>query len=318
MDLTAIMQRYAPRVKGISIGITVLALILIARLLPLERTMQALDTWLNGLGGWGPVAFGMMYAVATVLFMPGSVLTIVAGALFGLWLGMLLASLAATTGAGLAFLIARYLARDQVARWARERPTFDAIDRAMGEGSWKIVALLRLSPVIPFNLQNYLYGLTPIGFWPYLLTSWLAMLPGTLMYVYLGHIAGMAVAGARGRTPAEWVALGVGFVATIAVTVYITRLAKQKLQEQTTIKECHQEASESGTPVPDASAAQGWPWGATLAALIALLAAGAAIYIHVYPETVTSLLDRVLGLVAAARSGASVWAVEESHWVSLA
>ena len=306
MDITATMQRYAPRIKWISIGTAVLALILIARLLPLERTMQALDAWLDGLGGWGPVAFGMMYAVATVLFMPGSVLTIAAGAIFGLWLGVLLTSLAATTGAGLAFLIARYLARDQVARWAREQPTFDAIDRAIGAGGWKIVALLRLSPVIPFNLQNYFYGLTPIRFWPYLLTSWLAMLPGTLMYVYLGHIAGIAVAGGRARTTAEWVALGVGFVATIAVTVYITRLAKQKLQEQPAIKERHQEASASGTPAPEAAAARGWPWGATFAALIALLAASAAIYVRVYPETVTSLLDGVLGPAAAACPGALV------------
>jgi uncharacterized membrane protein YdjX (TVP38/TMEM64 family) len=301
MDITTTLQRYAPRVKWISIGIIALALILIARLLPLERTMQALDAWLGGLGWWGPVAFGMMYVVATVLFMPGSVLTLAAGAIFGLWLGVLLASLAATTGAGLAFLIARYLARDRVSRWARERPTFDAIDRAIGEGGWKIVALLRLSPVIPFNLQNYLYGLTPIGFWPYLLTSWLAMLPGTLMYVYLGHIAGIAVTGTRDRTMAEWVALGVGFVATIAVTVYITRLAKQKLQEQTTFIERQQETSESDTPVSDVAAAQGWPWGATIAALLALLAAGAAIYVHVYPEMVTSLLNGVLGPAVAAR-----------------
>lgn len=115
---------------------------------------------------------------------------------------------------------------------AQSNRHFAAIDQAIAEGGWKIVALLRLSPAIPFNLQNYLYGLTPVAFWPYVLASWIAMLPGTFMYVYLGHLAGSAIAGDRQRSPLQWALLVVGLLATVAVTVYVTRLAKRKLNEQ--------------------------------------------------------------------------------------
>jgi uncharacterized membrane protein YdjX (TVP38/TMEM64 family) len=226
-----------PVLKWGALGTVVLALLLGLRVLPLERVMQALTGWITGLGWWGPLLYGVIYVGATVLLVPGSVITIAAGALFGLWLGTLLASLASTTGAALAFLLARSLAREQVAKLAQRCPKFQAIDQAIGEGGWKVVALLRLSPAIPFNLQNYLYGLTPIGFWSYVLASWLAMLPGTFLYVYIGHPSGVAVGGTHTYTPVEWGMLGVGLLATVAVTIYLTRLARQKLREQTAVAE---------------------------------------------------------------------------------
>ena len=116
----------------------------------------------------------------------------------------------------------------------RDRPKVAAVDQAIGAGGWKIVALLRLFPPIPSSLQNYLYGLTPIRFWPYLLTSWLAMLPGNVMYVYIGHAGGVAVSGTHPPILAEWIVAGAGLLTTGAVTVYITRLARQQLREHTT------------------------------------------------------------------------------------
>ncbi len=272
-------QRLASGVKWVSVLVTVAALLVIARLLPIQNWLdwlrQRIDT-----GVWGAILFGLIYVAATVLFVPGLILTIAAGAVFGLLTGTLIVSLASTTGAALAFLIARYLARDKVAEMARRNPKFDAIDKAIGEGGWKIVALLRLSPAVPFNLQNYLYGLTPIRFWPYVLTSWLAMAPGTLMYVYIGHVTGVAVGGERRRSPAEWVALGVGLAATIGVTVYVTYLARKQLQKQTHIADAAEPA-----PDPDAHepaedhtpAAEGWPGSATIALAVAILAVAAAI-----------------------------------------
>ena len=174
----------------------------------------------------------LLYVIATVLFVPGTLLTLAAGAMFGLVGGMITVSIGSTLGASLAFLIARYLARSQIAALADRNRSFGAIDRAIAAGGWKIVVLLRLSPAIPFNLQNYLYGLTSIRFWPYVLSSWLAMMPGTLLYVYLGHVTGAAVNADRERTAAEWVLLAIGLLATLVVTVYITRLARSKLQEQ--------------------------------------------------------------------------------------
>jgi len=209
----------------------------VLRTLPVGLLFGQLQAWIATLGVWGPLVFAAFYVLATVLLLPASLLTLAAGAMFGLGIGFLTVSLASTTGAACAFLIARYAARRKVERWARARPKFRAIDLAIDEAGWKIVALLRLSPAIPFNLQNYLYGLTSLRLGPYVLTSWIAMLPGTFLYVYLGHLAGIAAMKAgdtgRERTVWEWMFLGLGVVATIVVTVYLTRLARAKLHEIT-------------------------------------------------------------------------------------
>jgi uncharacterized membrane protein YdjX (TVP38/TMEM64 family) len=179
------VNRYAAIIKWVSLTLIVMSMLLIVRQLPIGTVIQALQDWIGGLGVWGSVVFGLLYVVAVVLLVPASALTLAAGALFGLVAGTVIVSLASTTGAALALLISRYLARDRIAKKVEQYPRFDAIDKALSEGGWKIVALLRLSPAIPFNLQNYLYGLTGIGFWTCVLTSWVAMLPGTFMYVYL-------------------------------------------------------------------------------------------------------------------------------------
>ncbi len=197
--LVAKANQYATLIKWCSIVLIVGALLWLVRSLPVDRAVTALNTWVQDLGFWGPLVFGLIYVVATVLLLPASALTLAAGAVFGLAEGLITVSLASTTGAALALLIARYLARDKIMELARRNPKFEAIDQAIGERGWKIVALLRLSPAVPFNIQNYFYGVTGIRFWTCVLTSWVAMLPGTLMYVYLGHIGGQgleAVAGA--------------------------------------------------------------------------------------------------------------------------
>ncbi len=234
-NLTATANRSATLIKWASVALVALSILLILRRLPLGPVVQALEEWVAALGVWGPVVFVVLYVVAVVFVFPASPLTLAAGALFGLAGGIAVASVGSTTGAALAFLVARYLARDRVAKWVECYPRFAAIDRAVGAGGWKIVAMLRLSPAVPFNLQNYLYGLTRIRFWPCVLTSWVAMLPGTFLYVYLGHVgwAGLeASAGAdRTRTLAEWAMMAVGLLATIAVTVYVTRLARRALKQ---------------------------------------------------------------------------------------
>jgi uncharacterized membrane protein YdjX (TVP38/TMEM64 family) len=196
--------------------------------------------WVEGLGVWGPVVFILGYAVATVAFIPGSLLTLAAGAIFGLARGTLYTLLGATLGAAAAFLVARYLARGMIERKIAERriagnARFAAIDRAVGSEGFKIVALLRLSPVFPFNLLNYALGLTRVRFVHYFLAS-IAMLPGTLLYVYYGTAAGSLAAVAGGakaeKGTAYWVTLGLGLAATVAVTTFITRLAGKALRQQ--------------------------------------------------------------------------------------
>jgi uncharacterized membrane protein YdjX (TVP38/TMEM64 family) len=221
-------RRRPPALKWVLLALAVAGVVVAGRLLPVAAWTKELEGWISSLGTAGYLAFYAIYVVAALLFVPGSALTIAAGFLFGLWRGTALVSAAATTAAGLGFLIARHAARGAVEARARKDPRFAAIDQAIGERGWKVVALLRLSPVVPFSIGNYFYGLTAIGFGPYLLTSWLAMLPGTVLYVYLGA-AGKAAAHGAGRTALENVYLGVGLAATVAVTVYLTKVARRAL-----------------------------------------------------------------------------------------
>jgi len=195
-------------------------------------------SWLNGaisaveeLGPWGPLVFGLAYIAATLLLVPGSALTLSAGTLFGVVSGTVIVSVVSTTAAALAFLVGRFLAREAIAARVAGNPSFSALDRALGRDGWKIVALARLSPLFPFTLLNYAFGLTQVRFTHYVLASWVAMLPGTMLYVYLGSLAR---AGARGaeKTPLEWTLYAVGLLATLAVTVFITRAARKAMREK--------------------------------------------------------------------------------------
>jgi len=192
--------------------------------------------WVNGLGVWGPVVFILGYAAAVVAFVPGSVLTLAAGAIFGLAQGTVYVFVAAVLGSAAAFLIARHIARGAVERRIARNPRFGAIDRAVAAEGRKIVFLLRLSPVFPFTLLNYVLGLTRVRFADYLVAS-LGMIPGTLLYVYYGKLAGDVATLAAGapapRGAAYWTVLALGLAATVAVTTVVTRAAGRALREAT-------------------------------------------------------------------------------------
>ncbi|MDE2877953.1 TVP38/TMEM64 family protein [Candidatus Palauibacter soopunensis] len=198
--------------------------------------LARLVTWLREttaeLGWLGPFFFGLFYALAVVLFVPGSALTIAGGVTFGLALGTLTVFVGANIGAALAFLIARYVLRDRVEKLLANRPALRAIDRAVETQGWRIVFLTRLSPVFPFSAQNYFYGLTGVTFTQYVAASLVGMFPGTLLYVYIGA-AGAEVAEASGGA-ANWgqtALLVAGLVATAAVVVLVTRVARRELQK---------------------------------------------------------------------------------------
>ena len=185
-------------------------------------------------GVWGPVYFGGAYTLATVLFFPASVLTLAAGYLYGPVKGTALVSLASTTGAAVAFGLSRTVLRPYVAKKLEDYPKFGAVDRAVSAEGGKVVLLLRLSPLFPFSLSNYMFGLTSIDFLPYIGASWLGMLPGTFAYVYLGK-AGKAAynAGTGGIPPEKLILYGIGVAATILVTKTISSAASRALQETT-------------------------------------------------------------------------------------
>lgn len=210
--------------------------------LPLAAWIEAFRSWVQTQGLLGHVVFAAVYALAAVALAPGSALTLAAGFAFGL-AGFPTVVIGATLGAGLSFLVGRHLARGWVARQVAGSPMFGAIDKAIESEGWKIVGLMRLSPLVPFNLQNYFFGVTKVGFWPYLVTTFFGILPGTLLFVWIGSLGaaglggntGMAQAGMTGSDGTvnlvKLVALGLGFIATAAVTIIVSRKASQKLRE---------------------------------------------------------------------------------------
>lgn len=281
-------------VRWVSVLLILAAVLTLIRSLPFDQAMAAMKGWIAGLGVWGPVVLALLYIVATVLFVPGTILTLAAGALFGLGVGTATVSVGSTLGASLAFLIARYGAREKVAQMAQGNRHFGAIDRAIDEGGWKIVGLLRLSPAIPFNLQNYLYGLTPVRFWPYAVTSWVAMLPGTFLYVYIGHVTGAAIGTDRQRSAAEWAMLAVGLLATVVLTVYVTRLANRKLKEQ--VDEAGDEQAASATPAEAAEPATGPSVRRTMMlAVVAVVMVVAAVYVRSNAAAIERSLASLFG-----------------------
>lgn len=234
------MTESTSRSGGVSPARIVLALLVVVALVvggrQLSGQLPRLTAAVESLGVWGPIVFIAAYAVACVAFVPASLLTLGAGALFGVVKGTIIVFIGATLGATLAFLIARYVARDWVSERVQRDPRFSAIDRAIAAQGRRVVFLLRLSPVIPFNVLNYALGLTQVRAADYVVAS-LGMIPGTLLYVYSGSVAGTVI-GAAGasapvRGPGFYAVLGLGLAATAAVTILVTRVARRALAEAT-------------------------------------------------------------------------------------
>ncbi|WP_236721508.1 TVP38/TMEM64 family protein [Trichormus sp. NMC-1] len=191
--------------------------------------------WIDSLGTIGAIAFIGIYIIATIAFLPAAILTLGAGVVFGVFWGSVYVFIGATIGAIAAFLIGRYIARNWVDKKIADNKQFAAIDKAVSKKGFKIVFLTRLSPLFPFNLLNYALGITGVSFKDYFLGS-VGMIPGTIMYVYIGSFAGnIAFIGTEAQPTnmtLTWVIKIVGFIATLAVTIYVTSVAKKALEEE--------------------------------------------------------------------------------------
>lgn len=204
--------------------------------IPGHDLAEGLREPLVGLGARGILLYIGIYVVATLLLLPGMPLTVAAGLIFGLWSGVAIIVVASTISIALSFLLARHLARRPVERLLHRRASFRAVDQALGRRGWRIVALVRISSVFPFGVQNYAYGLSSIGFWPCLLTSVAAMFPGTVVYVYLGHVARLGVEATTAGSAAHtgvWVLRGVGLCAALATIFYVTHISRKALSRET-------------------------------------------------------------------------------------
>jgi uncharacterized membrane protein YdjX (TVP38/TMEM64 family)/rhodanese-related sulfurtransferase len=191
-----------------------------------QFSAAALETWVNDFGAAGPVMFMFLYAIGTVLFLPGSVLTLGGGALFGPLWGTIYNLTGATLGATLAFVIARYLAADWAERHSGGR--LGQIKKGVEEEGWRFVAFVRLVPLFPFNALNYALGLTRLRLGHYIVASYLCMLPGAVAYTYLGYTGREAVAGGEGLIQKGLLAL-----ALLALAAFLPRIVRRLRQAST-------------------------------------------------------------------------------------
>jgi uncharacterized membrane protein YdjX (TVP38/TMEM64 family) len=188
------------------------------------------------LGPLGPVVLALVYIPAALCLVPGSWLSILGGFLFGWWRAAVAVSVGATLGACSSFIVGRYLARDGVERKLAENPRFQSLDRAVAEQGFQIVFLCRLSPLLPYALLNYGFGLTKLSLPRFTVATWVGMLPGTLVYTYLGAATGQLVenpTGVAATSPAGRALLLVGIIASILLMVVITRIATRALNRAT-------------------------------------------------------------------------------------
>jgi uncharacterized membrane protein YdjX (TVP38/TMEM64 family) len=229
------MSRYPAKEPGkgrdlwrpLALLVVLILIFVLARVLGLGNRVGELRHWIDSLGPWGPVVFVILYIAGVVLALPGSALTVAAGALFGSFWGILVVSLAATLGASLAFLIARYFAREAVARWLSHNDKFRRLDEMAEKHGTIIVALTRLVPIFPFNLLNYGFGLTKVPFRTYVFWSWLCMLPGTILYVVGADAFTKGLS--HGKIP--WGLVGVLAVVVIVLT-FLARHARRALSHR--------------------------------------------------------------------------------------
>ncbi|HEY5038955.1 MAG TPA: TVP38/TMEM64 family protein [bacterium] len=210
--------------RPIGLLVVVILVLILAKVFHLGDRISALQDWIKSLGAWGPAVFTLIYIVAVVAAFPASAMTLLAGALFGPVLGIIVTSVGATVGASLAFLIGRYFARKAVQQWIYKNKKFQELDEMTEKRGAIIVAITRLIPLFPFNVLNYGFGLTRIKFWEYVFWSWLCTLPGTIVFVV--GAAAFTKGLSEGKVP--WPLLGVLAVGILVLTL-VVKIAKKKL-----------------------------------------------------------------------------------------
>ncbi|MEO6053547.1 MAG: TVP38/TMEM64 family protein [Chthoniobacterales bacterium] len=190
--------------------------------------------WIKQSGWMGVGWFVVLYSLTCVFFLPGSFLTVGAGAVYGFWFGTLLVTISNTVGAIINFLTSRYLARSFVARKLKQSKKMQAFERGLDAQGWQIILLSRVSPIVPHSLVSYAAGLTRMSFWRFTMASWIGFIPISAAYSYAGAVLGKVArtrAGVSTHDPLLWFFYAIGAVATITVTVLLTRAANSALKE---------------------------------------------------------------------------------------
>lgn len=228
--------KYGSLLKLMIVASILAGMLLAILVFDISQGLLDIMSWIEAAGPKAPLVFFGLYVLAGIFMFPGMVLTLGAGVLFGVFKGSLIVYCSATASATAAFLVGRYLARDMVSRRTAGNRTFQVLDRAVAAEGWKIVLLTRLSPIFPYNVLNYAYGLTRVSLRDYVLASLFGMMPYSTAYVYLGSLAGnlaeVGTGGTESRSALEWGVYLVGLIATLAMAVVITRIAQKALRQR--------------------------------------------------------------------------------------
>lgn len=216
-------------------------IILSGRYFNLADNLHYILESIDALGSYGVAIFIGLYILGSVLFVPGSILTMSSGFIFGFWKGLLIGTLSCLLGVTAAFLVGRYFARSWISRRIEGHSKIEAIDEAIGKEGWRIVWLFRLSPLFPINILNYLFGITKVTLRQYMFASFLGMLPLVFLYVYIGSLASnIATLGTdsffESKGTWQWLFYVAGLLLTVAAVVYVTHLAKRTLKKNITSK----------------------------------------------------------------------------------
>jgi uncharacterized membrane protein YdjX (TVP38/TMEM64 family) len=294
-QMSALLRNRSGVVTVLSAAMLLVALLLLARAVPLDRLLPWLDVQVRALGLWGPALFVAVLLVAAVVLLPITPIVWAAGALFGPLGGMAVASTATTGAAAVSFLLGRCLGQASAAQGAGRYRRLAALYHAVGESGWKVVMVVRLSHALPFGVQSFFFGMTSIRFFPYLVATWLAMLPGALLHAYLGAQVARALEEAGGTAPptsaGEWALRGLLVVGVASAVLYIGRLVRTALLHSTAHDSREGEAPaelatrEGKAPAePMIPEPAGWPWGPTLMLLTSALVLGLALWGWLRPE----------------------------------
>ena len=211
-----------------------LILVLLAYYVELEQALTSLLQWVDSLGTLGAIAFVAIYIIATTICIPGSIMALAGGALFGKLMGTILVFVSGFLGACCAFGLGRYLLSDWVKKQLEKNSYLKAVNRLVVTEGWKIACLLHLSPIVPFNLLNYVLGTSEITYPNFLLATSVGILPGVILYVFLGSTIGDLTMVMMGKSDSanstiQWVISAIGILATVALTIYLAKIARQHI-----------------------------------------------------------------------------------------
>lgn len=226
--------RSARAVRWIALFVVAAFVTLAARTLPTREWVAHVTDVVAAWGPLGPLVFGALFVVAMLLFVPSAPLTVAAGFVFGFGTGLVTVSLAQTAAAAIAFLLGRHVAHERVLRTVRRHPRLERLEEAVSERGWKFVALVRLAPLVPYGMSNYAFGTTSIPFSTYLVATWLALLPGIALHVYVGFLGRYGLSRAWEEAtddPREQVLFAAGLVAAASAAVVLARLTRRVLRE---------------------------------------------------------------------------------------